>query len=137
MVDIDGTVAKHGTHRGLYDFSKYYLDKPLLEIWKQIKAISEACGYKIVFLTGRSDDGRKETLEWLVTNLGVPADTPLLMRQAHDFGEDYVVKEKIARESVLPNYNIAGWFEDRLRCVEMARYKLGIQAVYQLNEGQF
>lgn len=138
VIDLDGTIAKR-VGRGPFDHTKYLTDVPYWDIWNQIDAISKAFNLQKIFLTGRSDLGKEDTVKWLVDNFGlVEADLILYMRDKHDLAtHDYVFKENVALNNILPSYNIKAWFEDRIRCVEMARYKLGVQAVYQVNEGNF
>lgn len=136
VVDIDGTVSRMCS-RSPYDHTKYSSDTVYTEIWEQIKAIRDSLGYTLVFLTGRKEIGRDATVKWLADNLSV-ADPILHMREDHNSSEsDFVYKERMATYNILPKFNIKAWFEDRLRNVEMARYRLGVEAVYQVNEGSF
>lgn len=134
VIDIDGTVARPG-QRGKYNFNKYHLDTVYTDIWDHIKLLSEHRNLAKVFLTARSDDGKEQTLDWLSKNLDLKREEIILfMRDKHEQMSDYLLKEKIAKDYIIPQFNIKAWFEDRGRCVEMARHKLGIEAVYQVNQ---
>jgi hypothetical protein len=64
----------------------------------------------LIFVSGRSDDYRKQTEEWLEKyNISY---TDLLMRKFADHRDDAIVKGEIADE-IEKDYNILGVFDDR------------------------
>lgn len=159
IVDIDGTIARN-VSRNIYDHSRYYEDEPITEVLDIVLDL-EAAGNKIIFLTGRDDDGRDQTLRWLrdkagfknyeclsteelaaINSSSVTAHNAfsLLMRPASGDRNkipDTEYKEAIFNEQVKGKFYISAWFEDRIRNIEMARHKLGITAVFQVGEGNF
>lgn len=89
-------------------------------------------GHEIVFVTGRNDVCRKDTLNWLMDlELGVFS---LHMRSADDRQPDYVVKENIYNK-YLKNKDILFILEDRKQVTDMWRKKGFV--VLQCDEGEF
>lgn len=82
LVDIDGTVAIHEGVRGPYDTSKYHLDKPNLPVIKLVQEHAYNMDYDIIFCSGRHEDFRSVTEEWLYEHVKVPI-AGLYMRQNH------------------------------------------------------
>jgi hypothetical protein len=70
----------------------------------------------IIFVSGRSDDYREKTVEWLLTN-GFEYDA-LYMRKYKDNRDDSIVKGEIADE-IEKTHNILFVFDDRKRVVDM------------------
>lgn len=152
IVDIDGTIARN-VSRNIYDHTKYYEDAPITDVLSIIWTL-EAAGNKVIFLTGRDDDGRELTTKWLIDKAGfknyscVPIDQlattdrsfSLLMRPAKGDRSkitDFEYKELMFNELIKDKFYVAAWFEDRIRNIEMARTKLGLTAVFQVGEGNF
>lgn len=152
VVDIDGTIARN-VSRNIYDHTRYYEDAPITDVLSLIWTL-EAAGNKVVFLTGRDDDGRDVTIKWLIEKAGfknytcVPVEElatterafSLIMRPAKGDRSklpDYEYKELMFNELLKDKFYVAGWFEDRIRNIEMARTKLGLTAVFQVGEGNF
>lgn len=94
-------------------------------------------GYTQLVVTGRSDEIRKLTEDWLLNN-GVFFDR-LYMRKEGDYREDSIVKSEIL-DQIKKDYNmdlhsIGGVFEDRDQVVKMYRDR-GLR-VFQVAEGRF
>lgn len=70
----------------------------------------------LFFVSGRSDDYREQTEEWLARH-GFEYSA-LYMRKYKDHRDDAVVKGEIADE-ILKTHNILGVFDDRQRVVNM------------------
>jgi Straboviridae polynucleotide kinase len=114
IFDIDGTLAKCG-ERGVFDFEK--CDQDLL-VESVALIIDRLRGpYSIVFLTGRSEQYRGKTEEWLMRHQ-ISYDE-LIMRPDGDKTTDFLLKEKIYFERIEPKWRIMGVFEDRLRVCRM------------------
>lgn len=136
IVDIDGTIAEM-TNRGPFDDTKYYDDAVIEDVLYNIKTLEKAGSY-VIFLTGRAEKGRADTVRWLNDKAGfAPGSYTLIMRTDGDKTSDFIYKEEAYVEHVLGKYYVHAWFEDRVRNVNMARYKLGLTAVFQVNEGNF
>lgn len=110
IFDIDGTLADL-SHRSPYDSSQYHNDSLFLNIADLAVELSE--NYHIIFLSGRSEDHRKVTEEWLNFHLGF--HLPLFMRPSGDSRNDAIVKSELFDKHVGPFYNVKGVFDDRLR----------------------
>jgi predicted kinase len=140
VCDLDGTIAHHG-NRCIYDTTKYDQDELILPVWKVVETLWQelsSLGTKLIFLTGRDEDGRAQTVKWLNEKCSLePEDYILLMRPAKDKTPDYEFKEQIFNEQIEGKYYVAAWFEDRFRNIMMARGKLGLVPVFQVGDGSF
>jgi hypothetical protein len=100
VFDIDGTLA--GVSHRLHYIEK----KP--KKWREFaaasaddKAIDHVCDLAchlskvkpVVFVSGRSDEVRQESEDWLERETGLRG--PLYMRQRHDKRPDYIVKAEL------------------------------------------
>jgi len=93
-------------------------DAAYMDTVKLLKTL-QAAGYKILLVTGRSEDHEYITLPWLREH-GIEPD--LLCQRRHlDFRKDYEVKSEIFLSQIRPYYNVLGVFEDRDDCVKMWR----------------
>tara|TARA_X000001036_G_C20587960_1_gene769538 strand:+ start:157 stop:591 length:435 start_codon:yes stop_codon:yes gene_type:complete len=100
LCDIDGTVANndHRQHylEGKKDwdgfFSELINDRPIPEIINQIKE-HHSSGKKIIFLTGRPEKYRKQTLLWLLEYFDFELN--LLMRKNKDQRNKLIIKKEI------------------------------------------
>lgn len=146
IFDIDGTLAhiNHENPRDVYDASRAHEDLVddavlyLLEIIDGYAYDFEEGGKseyspKIIIMSGRSEDHRKETEDWLAMH-GVLAEG-IFMRPSGDMRKDSVVKNELFREHVEPYYNVCGVFDDRQQVVDMWR-QIGLKC-FQVAEGDF
>lgn len=122
VVDLDGTVARH-VDRSPYDYSKVYTDEVIEPVWNIVKAVEDS-GVEIVFLSGRNEECRDETARWLRDKLGRDESQPLFMRpRTNPNGPDFIVKDELLEQYVVPNYNILAVADDRRQVVQMWRTK--------------
>lgn len=135
LCDIDGTIALCGD-RDIYDGSKVHLDTANKGVAGVVKILA-AVGARILFMTGRSDKYRDETVAWLSKNgfVGRGNITELHMRKEGDNRKDSVVKHELFNENVRDEYNVNGVFDDRNQVVEMWR-AIGL-TVFQVADGNF
>lgn len=148
--DIDGTVANidHRLHyiKGPDKDWDCFMDAciedaPIPEVIETLRLLSRSGlsllnSPRIIYITGRSERIRQETLQWLVTN-GCPVGD-LYMRKEGDHRQDDIVKSDILNdllESGLDQDSILGVFEDRQQVVDMWR-KRGLR-VYQVAKGNY
>jgi hypothetical protein len=127
LFDIDGTVANLD-HRLPYiarkpkDWQKFFAsvnrDLPILHIVELARDLAEA-GVPIVYVSGRSDECRADTLAWLSTH-DLPMG-PLYMRHAGDRRPDYVVKAELLDEVLGDGFFPSMAFDDRDQVVAMWR----------------
>lgn len=131
LCDIDGTLALN-VSRGPYDFERCgedQLNKPVA----YAIALHRAAGDRIVLLSGRGEEHRKQTAAWLVKR-GVTFDE-LWMRPAGDARRDDVVKLELFDAHVRNRFAVRVSLDDRDRVVALWR-RLGL-ATFQVNYGDF
>jgi predicted kinase len=132
MVDIDGTVALHGT-RDPYDESRVGEDQPNLPVIEAVRE-AHAAGRRVIFLSGRHDTCRPATATWLTEHVGI-AYEGLFMRPADDDRPDWQVKRELFDRHIRACYNVRRVYDDRNQVVRMWR-SLGL-TVFQVAEGAF
>ena len=128
LCDIDGTLADI-IHRRYFlqqepkDLDGFFgamgLDKLRLDVAEKVHKLRYD-GYDIVFVSGRPDNYRAVTEDWLQLHGFTNTRFPLLfMRRAGDRRPDTVVKEEILR-TYFPNRSlIYAIFDDRKRLLDM------------------
>ena len=140
IVDVDGTLADtehrvHFLHESPRNWEGWHGaaedDKPIRATVDLVYTLQQ-CGYYIAIMTGRSNEFRKDTQEWLADH-GIYADC-LCMRDVGDRRKDSVIKKEWFADSYFAD-NIEFVLEDRTRVVEMWR-SLGL-TVFQVAEGNF
>lgn len=132
--DIDGTLALHEGVRDPHDTSRYHLDRPNIPVLGVLFSLQEANPtHYIIGMSGRSEDFRAETSDWLARN-GVYLDA-LFMRPSGDTRNDAIVKSEMVDEHVSNVYDVTAHFDDRQRVVDALRAK-GM-TVFQVAEGNF
>lgn len=123
LCDLDGTLC-NVSHRRQYVATKpknwdawnagLVNDKPNLAVLGIITSLTYY--YPLIFVSGRSDDYRKQTEEWLEKyDISYNA---LYMRKYKDHRDDAIVKGEIADE-IEKEYNILGVFDDRKKVIDM------------------
>lgn len=131
IVDIDGTIS-HKTDRDIFDYEKAISDNPDPVIIEVVRSLWEQ-GYKIVIVTGRSEDCVDVTREWL--RLNCPPYYKLYMRRSKDFRQDAVVKREIYDYYIEPSFDVLCVFDDRNQVVDMWR-EIGLKCL-QVQPGDF
>lgn len=131
-VDIDGTVAEHW-NRSPYEYAKVGDDRPKKDVLEIINLVKQM-GVKLIFVSGRDDSCQNDTIDWLVKYLGHD-DFTLLMRKTKDQRPDWVIKNEIYDEFIIPNHKILMVFDDRDQVVKHLRLR-GL-TVAQIAEGRF
>lgn len=129
LFDIDGTVANLD-HRMPYiarkpkDWRKFFAsvdrDLPILHIVELARDLAEA-GVPVIYVSGRSDECRADTLAWLSTH-DLPAG-PLYMRRAGDRRPDYIVKADLLDQILGDGFVPSMAFDDRDQVVAMWRHR--------------
>ena len=132
IVDVDGTIAIKGD-RHIYDGSLVHLDTPNEPIVKVVDSLY-VYGFDVVFTTGRWEQFRKQTEDWLEANMDVYY-SDLFMRADGDYRADSIVKEEIYHDKIEPVYNVLLVLDDRDSVVKMWR-SLGLTCL-QVAEGNF
>lgn len=134
IVDIDGTVALH-PQRGHYDYSKVLTDEVNTPIVNIVSYVGRNVN-SVIFVSGREDRCREDTVAWINRAFGwEPADYLLYMRKTDDHRPDDTVKNEIFEKNIAGNYDILAVFDDRDRVVDMWREK-GLTCL-QVADGNF
>ncbi|SHN43663.1 LNS2 domain-containing protein [Cryptosporangium aurantiacum] len=133
LVDIDGTLAARVTDRSPYDWHRVGEDAPVAAVVTVVRAL-HAAGHRIVVVSGRDDECRRQTESWLTHHLDVPYDE-LLMRRARDNRRDAVVKRELYKRHIRDRYDVQFVLDDRDQVVRMWR-ELGL-VCFQVAPGNF
>lgn len=130
ICDIDGTLSNDENRVDLVDkeepdIEKYHayarFDKP--NAWcAELLRLFRKDGYRLVFITGRPESMRAETLTWLTSNLDFLENEFELIMKAETDPEDTVeFKRHRFRADVLPVYDVEFALEDRAALANMWR----------------
>lgn len=141
LFDLDGTLA-NGDHRvhHVLKHPKYWrtyfhhcdADK-IIPHARVIFCAMIAAGFQVWIVSGRSDEVRDKTLQWLDENECLPHN--LIMRKEGDCTGDDVLKVSWLKDGTIPKERVLCVFDDRARVVKAWR-KAGIPC-YQVAEGDF
>lgn len=141
LFDIDGTLADC-SHRLRHirdtpkDWRAFFAacpdDAPIPHMVNLAITLYDA-DQRIVYVSGRSDECRAQTLAWLLAH-GLP-EAPLYMRKAGDHRDDDHVKAELLHALLADGWDPVMAFDDRSRVVKMWRGK-GIPCA-QVAEGDF
>lgn len=132
MCDIDGTLALRGD-RGPYDFSRCGEDLLNVSVRQALHSFRRADNDVIVLLSGRGEEHREKTEEWLRRH-EVPYDE-LWMRDIGDGRRDDVVKAELFDRHVRHRFAVRLSLDDRDRVVAVWR-RMGLPT-WQVNYGNF
>jgi predicted kinase len=144
IVDVDGTVALHGS-RNPYDTSRYHEDTPNATVVEAIR--NEDQSNVILFCSGRSEEFREVTEQWLAAHVAPPGDEDiftidhelggwqLFMRPAGDTRNDAIVKLELFDQYIRDRYDVRRCYDDRDRVVSAYR-SIGL-TVLQVAPGNF
>lgn len=132
LVDIDGTIAD-GRHRMKFieqtpkDWESFFAEakndariKPVIRL---VNTLLWGKSYGVVFITGRPESIREDTLKWL-NDTFKPLEIPtqrLVMRQVGDHRPDDNVKYEMLADLRHQGYKPTLAIEDRTRVVKMYR----------------
>lgn len=127
IVDIDGTIARMGNHRGPFDEHLVHLDKPMDNVIIAIGAIFDKKDTDVIFVSGRTDSCLEATKKWLKYYVDFfSQNTPLFMRASGDSRCDTIVKREIFEQNIDPFYRVEAIFDDRPKVIRMWQ-SLGFQ----------
>jgi hypothetical protein len=132
LVDIDGTLAiRNG--RDPFDWEKLSSDLPNQPVIAVVRGLS-LLGYEIVFVSGRHEKLRRQTADWISSNVAVKGR--IILRSNSDFRSDEIVKEELIRENFTDLDSIFLVIDDRQRVVDMWRERLKLTCL-QVSPGNF
>lgn len=141
VFDIDGTLADcshrlHHIEKTPKDWRAFFADvsadSPIDHVVRLCRALAADAG--VAFISGRSDECREATLEWLSDHVGI-AGARLYMRRAGDFRADDVIKVELLADMQGDGYSPIMVFDDRDRVVAAWR-SVGIPCA-QVAPGDF
>lgn len=150
IVDIDGTIADTKERARKYletspkDWDKFYdscaEDKPIKGVIEVVRHLEQNNG--VIFVSGRRESCRKDTVEWINRNLPFLVDEycySLYLRDNGDTRHDTVVKpellERAFKEDRIDKSKVLCILEDRNSMVRKWR-ELGYTCL-QVAEGDF
>jgi len=142
IVDLDGTLCdcshrQHHVQGKPKNWDAFYAgviaDEPNEAVFRVVERLRHK--YEIIFCTGRPERCRRDTAEWLVTNLSFLSDDyTLLMRKDGDYRADYIVKQEML-DTHIDKERVLFVLEDRKQVVDMWRAN-GLTC-FQVAEGNF
>lgn len=139
-VDLDNTLCNcekrsHFVTGEKKDWSQFFkniptdtVNKPVMEVLHKFYNTHE-----IVYCSGRPDNHRKETEQWLKENSA--PEGRLFMRTRDDYRKDSITKEVLLDFEVLTRFELLFCLDDRDQVVKMLRNR-GL-TVFQVAEGAF
>lgn len=95
-------------------------DEPKQDIINLYHVFAEHRGSTIILCSGRSEDTRQMTEEWLDKH-GLSSHVELLMRKSKDYRADYIIKSEIFDQIEAKYGRIDMTIDDRNQVVEMTR----------------
>ena len=132
LCDLDGTLAiLHD--RGPFDAKRCETDLLNIPVAEIVKTYHEK-GVKIILMSGREDNARSQTMNWLSYNK-IPYNA-LYMRSAGDNRKDAIVKKELYELYVKGQFYVQFVLDDRNQVVDLWRLDLGLLCL-QVNYGDF
>lgn len=117
IFDVDGTIAIMGD-RGPFDWKRVGEDQPREVIIQMLRNYAQM-GYIIIVCSGRSDECRVETANWLNEHVGQMFWHALYMRREGDYRKDNSVKEEIFWTHIAHRYNVVASVDDRPQMIRL------------------
>ncbi|MUL35975.1 LNS2 domain-containing protein [Gloeocapsopsis dulcis] len=137
ICDLDGTcnIYQHYIQSKRKNWKAFYkaLGDVVHEFCRDIVMMYKQRGDTIVLVTGRPEEYKPPTEEWLSAH-GVEYDL-LLMRKTGDSRKDFIVKQELYEQYIKSKYDILFVLEDRAQVVKMWREQ-GLTCL-QVAERQF
>lgn len=132
LFDIDGTLALHHA-RNPYDWREAHADELHEPVALVLHSLHRA-GLAIVYVSGRPEDARSITEDWLRVHVGVAGQ--LHLRASSDNRRDAIIKREIYEAHIRPHHDVVVVFDDRDQVVRMWREELGLTC-FQVAPGDF
>lgn len=112
LVDCDGCITTGPYQRSAFDWTKVSQDKPnkyLIDILNLF--IKADVHIRLIFLSGRDEVCRDDTVAWLHEHVGFYDE--LFMRPKGDNRPDVDIKREIYEREILGKYYVMSVFDDR------------------------
>lgn len=143
ICDLDGTLSniehrEHYVRGNKKNWKRFFEGIPEDELAEVVGDIVKHYSktHKIVFVSGRPDYTRQDTVEWLKKKVPEIKTYELFMRRSDDRRPDNIVKDEIYEKEIKPNYGEPFFvLDDRDKVVKMWRSK-GLICL-QVAEGDF
>jgi predicted kinase len=132
ICDLDGTLALMNG-RNPFDAALCESDLLNVPVANVLKTFQEL-GHKILLLSGRKDEHKPQTINWL-TKHSIVYDM-LEMRQTNDGRKDSIVKRELFDAHILGKYFVEFVLDDRNQVVDLWRNDLGLTC-FQVAYGDF
>jgi predicted kinase len=132
ICDLDGTLALMNG-RNPFDAAKCeedLLNEPVAKVLKTFQDL----GYKTLLLSGRKEEHKPQTINWLARN-NIQYDM-LELRDTQDSRADTLVKKDLFDAHISGKYYIEFVLDDRDQVVDLWRNQLGLTC-FQVNYGDF
>jgi predicted kinase len=142
MVDLDGTLCNlnHRLHfvrgEGKKDWKSFFESMTEDSIYEDVADIlmnEYHCGTEIVLCSGRPEDYRGHTEDWLVKHR-IPYDR-LVMRPVNNYKSDDITKAMLYRYEIEPRHKVKYVLDDRNQVVNKWR-EIGLSC-FQVRPGDF
>ena len=121
ICDLDGSIAEI-SHRSPYNAALCLNDTPHAHVVEAVRLFHKN-GYKVIFCSGREDEFRDLTEQWLNTHVGI--DYELFMRSSKDLRKDSIIKEEIFEAHIKDKYYVRAVIDDRLQVCQLW-FRLGL-----------
>lgn len=135
IIDIDGTLADMGK-RNPYDYEAAINDTARKDVALLVNALHKE--HTVVFVSGRSEDARVVTEEWLhglyrdrVLDFDPVEESHILMRCSGDTRQDWIVKYEIYRDIVSQMGELKVVVDDRPQVIRMWEM-LGVDTIFNV-----
>jgi predicted kinase len=132
ICDLDGTLALMNG-RNPFDAANCEADILNAPVAKILKTFQDL-GYKILLLSGRKEEHKPQTINWLAKN-NITYDL-LELRKTPDNRADTIVKRELFEAHISGKYYIEFVLDDRDQVVDLWRNELGLTCL-QVNYGDF
>ena len=132
LCDLDGTLAiLHD--RSPFDAKRCETDLLNIPVAEILKTYHEK-GVKIILMSGREDNAKIQTMNWLSYNR-IPYNA-LYMRTSGDIRKDAIVKKELYEKYIKEQFFVQFVLDDRNQVVDLWRLDLGLLCL-QVNYGDF
>ena len=137
IVDVDGTFAILGKRSPYNATNAHIVDEPNWPVITTVKLFKQT-GFKIMFVTGREDKFKMQTVTFIekFTGWTPDKDYTLFMRKTGDRRKDSFYKAEIYNTYIKENYDVLFALEDRNQMVDAYRKDMNVPC-FQVNYGDF
>lgn len=142
ICDLDGTLCDITDRRHFVSgkddksWEKFFAnipgDKLREDVAETVKDLN-AKGFKVVYLTGRPEEYKAQTVEWLI-RMGMDFNFTLIMRRKGDKRDDVTVKREMLNKYFPDRTRICGVIDDRPSVLRMWKEELGEDLVLDVGD---